>query len=124
VFSAYEDNTIGKNLEVKIVTSCWLGITRDTVKHSVKLIKDKMGDPDAIEVLSNTIHRNLACFGNGHPSGMPTGTQPVWDSSDISPTGALYPRMAEPNTVSGKRLGQCVLASPSTQGGSLGPGLF
>jgi len=122
VFSTYEDASVHGNLEVKGIKSCWLGVNRVDVHGNLLVLHNKMGDPDAIEILSDNVHKNLVCRNNGHPSGMPPGTQPVWDSAD---TGSdLYPRQAEPNTVHGHRIGQCKLASPATQGGPLGPGPF
>jgi hypothetical protein len=122
VFSTYEDSSVKGNLEVKGIHSCWLGVNRVHVHGNVLVLKNKMADPDAIEILSNDIRHNLVCRSNGHPSGMPPGTQPVWDSGDTGPD--LYPRAPEPNTVHGHRVGQCKLASPATQGGPLGPGPF
>jgi hypothetical protein len=46
----------------------------------------------------------------------------VWDSGDL--TDDPFPRTPQPNTVDGKGSGQCVLSSPMSQGGSLGPGSF
>jgi hypothetical protein len=124
VFSTYEDTSVHGNLEVKGIKSCWLGVNRVHVHGNLLVLKNKMADPDAIEILSNDVRRNLVCRRNSHPSGMPPGTQPVWDSADTSPTGDLYPRQGEPNVVHGHRVGQCKLASPATQGGPLGPGPF
>ncbi len=112
VYSTYEDSTIRGNLEVTGVTSCWLGIARANVSGNVRLVNDQFADPDAIEVISNQIAGNLTCQHNSR----------VWDSADEGE--ALYPRAPEPNTVHGVRSGQCVLASPATEGGPLGPGPF
>ena len=71
-------------------------------------------DTSIANVSLNHIAGNLACFGNSM----------VWDSADLSTTGSLYPRLPEPNTVGGERVGQCVLASAKDQGGPLGPGPF
>jgi hypothetical protein len=111
-YSTYEDSTIGGSIDLKGMRGCWLGVNRDQVRHSVRIFNNRMADPDAIEILSNTIHRNLNCRRNSM----------VWDSSDIGED--LFPRQAQPNTVDGKRKGQCVLSSPTTEGGPLGPGPF
>ena len=111
-YSTYEDSTIGGSIELKGMRSCWLGINRDQVHHSVRIFNNRLADPDAIEILSNNIHGNLNCRRNSM----------VWDSSDISED--LFPRDPHPNTVDGKRKGQCVLSSPTTEGGPLGPGPF
>src|SRR5205085_7580110 len=97
VFSTYEDSSVHGNLEVKDVVSCWLGVNRVNVRGNLLVLKNHMGDPDAVEILSNDVRKNLVCRANSHPGGMPGGTQPVWDSADES--DLLYPRTAEPNTV-------------------------
>lgn len=124
VFSDVEDTAVGKNIAISGLNSCWLGLARLKIGGSVTISNNTMADPDAIEVLATDIAQNLSCSGNSHPAGLPPIAQPVWDSADTSPTGALYPRAAEPNTVGGTRSGQCVLASPTTPGGSSGPGAF
>ena len=78
----------------------------------MRVIDDQMADPDAIEIVLNQIQGNLNCQDNSM----------VWDSGDLSED--LYPRAPQPNTVGGNRIGQCVLASPATEGGPPGPGPF
>jgi hypothetical protein len=112
VYSDYEDSTIRGNLSITGVTSCWMGVIRLHASGNVSLVNNKLADPDAIEILSNKISGNLACQQNSN----------VWNSSDTSEN--LYPRAPEPNTVLGTRSGQCVHASPATEGGPLGPGPF
>jgi hypothetical protein len=112
-YSDYEDSTVGGNLGVSGLKSCWLGMARVSVGGGMRVLNDELDDPDAIEILSNTITGNLICHGNSM----------VWDSFDLSETG-LFPRQPAPNTVNGHRIGQCVLSSPMTDGGPLGPGLF
>lgn len=112
VFSAYEDSSVGGNVSISGYKSCWLGIARVNIGRNLRLHNNTLADPDAIEVLSNTVGRNLNCRHNSA----------VWDSSEAG--NGLFPRNAEPNTVAGHRLGQCVLATPTTQGGSAGPGPF
>jgi len=125
VFSDVEDSRIGGNVAISGLKSCWLGLARVKVGGSVTVSNNTMADPDAIEILATQIAKDLSCTGNSHPAAAsPPGDQPVWDSADISPAGTLYPRGAEPDTVGGTRSGQCVLASPATQGGPLGPGPF
>ena len=124
VFSDVEDSVVRGNVTIRGVKSCWLGLARDQIGGSLRINHNTMADPDAIEVLASKIAENLSCRGNGHPpAASPPGTQPVWDSADTSESG-LYPRAAKPNTVGGARSGQCVLASPATQGGTPGPGPF
>jgi hypothetical protein len=112
VYSDYEDMSIGGNLTVSGLTSCWMGMARDRVSGNMQVLEDKLADPDAIEIVSNHIAGNLNCQQNSQ----------VWDSGDL--TENLYPRQPQPNTVLGLREGQCVLASPAQEGGPLGPGPF
>jgi len=111
-YSDYEDSTIRGNLSVTGLRSCWMGAIRLHINGNVSLIDNQLADPDAIEILSNKISGNLACQQNSN----------VWDSSDAGES--LYPREPHPNTVLGMRSGQCVHASPATEGGPLGPGPF
>jgi hypothetical protein len=124
VYSTVEDSSVHGNVEFKDIQTCWIGVARVHTHGNLLVIHNKTGDPDAIEIISNNVHKNLVCHRNSHPSGMPAGTEPVWDSTEATETGAIYPRTPEPNTVQGKRLGQCKLASPATAGGPLGPGPF
>ena len=124
VYSGYESDTIDGNVEVSGLKTCWLGVNEDTVKGRVKLLKNDLADPDGIEVLANTIHKDLVCKNNIHPAAVIAanpGTFPVWDSADQPPTFPVYPRTLKANTVHGKRFGQCVRATPTTLGGPLGP---
>ncbi len=112
VYSAIELSTIRGSVAVNGLRSCWLGVNRDVVGGSVKIDNDDLDDPDAIEILANEITHNLTCKNDSD----------TWDSIDY--TGALWPRLPEPNTVGGKRSGQCVLSSPPVEGGERGPGPF
>lgn len=112
VFSALEDSTVGGNLSISNVSSCWMGTARVDVGGNASYVHNQLADPDAIEIVFNVIHGNLSCQGNSM----------TWDSGDL--TDNLYPRAPQPNTVLGKRSGQCVLASPATEGGPFGPGPF
>ena len=114
VFSGYEDTTVHGNLIVNGLTSCWLGVARAQVSGNVVLNNNQLADDDAIEIISNSISGNLICQQNSM----------VWDSVEHTPAGALFPRDAMPNTVSGNRVGQCVLAGPVVEGGPSGPGAF
>jgi hypothetical protein len=117
VYSDYEDTAVGGGITVSGLNTCWLGLARVTVHGSVALRSNDLGDPDGIEVVKNHIRKNLSCTGNRHPAG-PPGTMPVWDSAEANPSShAIYPRISEPNTVGGKRSGQCAKASPTTLGG-------
>jgi hypothetical protein len=114
VYSDYEDITTGHSLSISGLNSCWLGVARVRIGGNATFRHDQLADRDAIEILDNHVKENLSCFDNSM----------VWDSAEISPTGALFPRQPEPNHVGGSRLGQCVLSSPTTENGPLGPGVF
>lgn len=113
VYSAYEDSTVNGNLSVKRLASCWLGMANMRVGGNFKVMDNQLNDPDAIEILSNEIGRNLICQGNSR----------VWNSEEENPS-TLFPRAPQPNTLRGNRIGQCVLSSPATEGGPPGPGPF
>lgn len=113
VYSDYEDSSVGGNLAVTDLTSCWLGVARVKVHGNLSFTNNKLGDPDAIEIIANSVGKNLSCTGNSS----------VWDGFDATPM-KLFPRIPDPNTVHGKRSGQCVLSSPTTMGGPSGPGAF
>ena len=88
VFSDVEDNTVGGNLWVTGVQSCWLGAFRDKVSGSVTFSNNKMADPDANEVLTNRIQGNLICVGN-------------------TPANEFGDSHGTPNVVGGFAVGQC-----------------
>lgn len=64
VYSDYEDNTIGGNLRVTGLNSCWFGALRNTIGGSAMFQNNVFADPDAMENLTNTISGNLLCSGN------------------------------------------------------------
>jgi hypothetical protein len=111
-FSTLEDSSVGGNYAVSNVRSCWMGAARVNISGNASFKNNKLADPDAIEIVSNTIQGNLSCRRNSM----------TWDSGEAGPD--LFPRTPQPNTVLGKRSGQCVLASPTTEGGPSGPGPF
>ena len=88
VFSDYEDNTIGGNLVINGLQTCWLGSLRNSVGGSVIDTNNTMADPDAGEVLQNTIQGNLVCLNN-------------------SPAVQFGDSDAAPNVVGGNAVGQC-----------------
>lgn len=114
VYTDVEDSNINGNLTITALVSCWLGVARDRVNGSVLVRADRLKDPDAIEILSNTVTGDLTCVGD----------TPVWDNRQVHENGPLYPRSPRPNTVLGARRGTCVSASPDTRGGRQGPAPF
>lgn len=83
-----EDSTIGGWATIRHVHSCWFGFIRDHVASDVTISGMQMGDPDANEVVTNTIGGDLACYANTPPP-------QVGDSQGSH------------NTVGGSKLGQC-----------------
>ena len=123
VYSNIEDSTVGGNLTISGMSTCWVGVARVNLHGNATFTNNDLADPDGIEIVSNTIGKNLSCTGNSHPAGSPPIAEPVWDSGDPV-MGKLFPRIPQPNTVTGTRSGQCVLSSPTTPGGASGPGAF
>jgi hypothetical protein len=60
-YSDYEDNSIGGNLTVQYLDTCWFGAERNTVGGSVEILGNTFGDPGADEVLSNQIAGSISC---------------------------------------------------------------
>jgi len=87
-FSDLEDSTVYGTLTIDHLRSCWLGTLRVTVYGNMTVSNNTMGDPDAMEIVSNTVYGNLACVGN-------TPAVHVGDSK------------GRPNKVTGLKLGQC-----------------
>jgi hypothetical protein len=114
VYSAYEVGSVGGDVRISSVQSCWMGVVQLKVGNTMVMYFNKLADPDAIEILANNITGNLICRGNSR----------TWNSSEASFGGPLFPRIPQPNTVGRNRKGQCVLASPTKPGGPLGPGPF
>jgi hypothetical protein len=112
VFSAYEDTSVNGNVSISGMKSCWLGLARLKAGQDVSVIGNTLADPDAIEIVSNHISGDLICKQNSR----------TWDSGDLS--NNLFPRQPQPNTVAGKRVGQCVLNSPTSPKDKPGPGPF
>ena len=112
VFSVVEGGHVGGGITITGLTSCWLGITHSRIDRGVHLLGNQLADPDAIEVLDSLIGGNLVCQQNSM----------MWDSTEAA-EDSLYPRVWEPNTVDGRRVGQCVVAPAldSPSGDSPGP---
>jgi hypothetical protein len=112
VYSTYEVGSVGGDVRITGVKSCWMGLVTLQVRGDMVMRNNKLADPDAIEILANHIRHDLTCRGNSR----------TWDSEDIGQH--LFPRKPEPNKVGGDRAGQCVLSSPTKPGGPSGPGPF
>jgi hypothetical protein len=88
VYSDIEDVSIGGNLTVSHLTSCWLGSLRDQVGRSARFVGNTMGDPDAMEVANNLVKGNMVC-------------------ADNMPQVQFGDGMSAPNLVSGFAVGEC-----------------
>lgn len=102
VYSDFEDNTIGGNLTVAGLTSCWLGSLRNQVGGNGAWVGNTMGDPDALEIDNNLLGGNMTCLNN-------TPAVQFGDSG------------AAPNLVGGFGIGECgfhvVLPNPAPEAG-------
>jgi len=87
-YSDYEDNAIGRGATVVGLHTCWLGFIRNNVRGNVVYSNNILADPDANEVVTNTIKGNLIC----------TGNKPAAQIGDSG--GSL-------NVVGGSAFGQC-----------------
>ena len=92
VYTDVEDTTIGGTLAIAHLESCWLGTLRDQISGSAAIFDNTMADPDAMEVGSNLIAGNMACFD---------------DFAGGVPTIQFGDGAAAPNMVGGWAAGQC-----------------
>ncbi len=88
VYSDYEDNTIGGNLRITGLKSCWVGALREKVGGSATFSDNTMADPDANEMLTNHVGGNLLC-------------------TDNSPAIQYGDSHGSPNVVGGFATGEC-----------------
>jgi hypothetical protein len=64
VYSDVEDSTIGGDLTIAGLDSCWLGTLRNQIQGDARIFHNTFGDPDAMEVNGNVVQGNLACDHN------------------------------------------------------------
>jgi hypothetical protein len=64
VYSDAEDNSIGGDLSIVGLNSCWLGAIRNQIGGNATFANNTMGDPDAMEVEANLIGNSLTCNNN------------------------------------------------------------
>lgn len=86
-YSTYETMTVGGNITISGVTTCWQGLFRTTAK-TVTYDNNTDGDPDGNEIAGNTFSGFLNCSGN-------------------SPTPQAGDSMGGPNSAAAGH-GQCV----------------
>jgi hypothetical protein len=87
-YSTFEDTWIGRNLMVRRVHSCWFGTFRNAVGRDVRIARNHMADPDAMEVATNTVRGDMSCHAN-------------------SPHIQFGDSHGDPNVVYGMASGQC-----------------
>jgi hypothetical protein len=87
-FDTIEDSSVGGNIWIQQVHSCWFGMFRLHVGGNVDVRGNRMGDPDGNEIGSNVIGGHLACFNN-------------------VPHAQFGDSHAAPNVVGGQKRGEC-----------------
>lgn len=101
-YDDFEDNAIGGNLTIQGVSTCWIGVFRDTVARNVTFNNNVDPNstaftppfpPDGNEIATNTIDGNLNCSGN-------------------NPTPQFGDSGGSPNIVLGRANGQCIAVVP------------
>ena len=88
-WNTIEDSTVNGGYTEAGYDGFWNGFIRNNVQGSVNVIGNTVTDTDGNEIVTNTIHGNLNCFGNDPPP-------QVGDSE------------GSPNHVTGRETGQCV----------------
>jgi hypothetical protein len=105
-YTDFEDNAINGNVIVGGLRTCWFGSLRNIIGGNAVYSMNTAADPDAGEVLQNTVYGSLACFRN-------TPAVQFGDSG------------AAPNVVYGAAIGQCgfdvLKPDPYYDGGGLQP---
>jgi hypothetical protein len=84
----FEDNTIGGNSIIQNVQSCWAGYIRNHVSRNVIYQNNSFADPDASELTTDNVGRNMICFDN-------------------SPQVQFGDSQGTPDIVGGHALGEC-----------------
>jgi hypothetical protein len=87
-FATVHDSTVGGNVVVRGLHTCWFGLIRTDVGGNVQIIGNRFGDPDANEIITNTVGGNLACFNN-------------------NPAAQIGDSGGSPNVVGGQKRGEC-----------------
>jgi hypothetical protein len=89
-FSTVEDNVISGRATIAGYSGFWLGFIRNKVYGTVRLVSNKMDDPDANEFVTNTIYGDLICHDN-------------------DPAPQVGDSGGSPNVVSGRKIDQCAV---------------
>jgi hypothetical protein len=64
VYSDYEDSTVGRDLSVTALQSCWFGTLRVNVGRDLSYAGNTFADSDASEVHTNVVGRDISCSAN------------------------------------------------------------
>jgi hypothetical protein len=88
VYSDFEETSIGGNLKMIGLQTCWMGALRNKVAGNVIDQNNLFGDPDANEVVANFVRGNIICHNNNSVVQVGDSTQPS-------------------NVVSGNAVGEC-----------------
>jgi hypothetical protein len=88
-WTTVEDSVIHGSVTIQGYNGFWSGFIRNTVYGSVKFNNNTVLDPDGNEIVTNTIHGSLQCFGN-------------------DPAPQVGDSEGSPNSVTGHESGQCV----------------
>jgi hypothetical protein len=100
VYSDFEDNQVGGSLRVIGLHSCWLGAIRNSIGVDLTVHHNVMKDPDAMEVDTNWVGKDLSCRSN-------------------SPKVQFGDGDGLPNVAAGRALGECgfhvVLRDPARE---------
>jgi hypothetical protein len=88
LFTVFEDNQVSGGLTVSQMQSCFFDVIRNDVNGGVQVTNNTFADPDANEIVTNTVSGNLACSGN-------------------VPAAQVGDSHGSPNTVSGRKTGEC-----------------
>jgi hypothetical protein len=63
-YLTFEDTSVGGNVKIDHLQSCWAGFFRTTVDGSVKYTHNVLADPDGNEIETDVVRHNLDCSGN------------------------------------------------------------
>jgi hypothetical protein len=88
VYSDFEETSIGGNLKLMGLQTCWMGSLRNKIHGNVLDQNNTFGDPDGNEVIANFVSGNMVCRNNN-------SVVQVGDSAQPS------------NVVSGNAVGEC-----------------
>jgi hypothetical protein len=87
-YTDLEDNSVGGNVVIADLASCWFGALRNHIGGSLTVGGNTMADPDSMEVLANVVAGNAICGRNSPANQFGDSQQPA-------------------NIVSGYAIGQC-----------------